>query len=102
MDVWPLDELLRTFPQVDIVKIDAEGAEVDVWRGMRGLVERCRPIICTEAALDRQYDLRAWLADIQEFYPVRYVDAAGDIQPLREADLATVPPGGLLELWLET
>jgi len=42
-----LDDL-RDLPRPDVVKIDTEGAEADVLRGMRGLVERHRPVILAE------------------------------------------------------
>lgn len=43
-----LDDLLDTLPPVRLVKMDVEGAEVRVLRGMQGLLRRDRPYIVTE------------------------------------------------------
>ncbi|NJM06466.1 FkbM family methyltransferase [Candidatus Gracilibacteria bacterium] len=43
-----LDELLCAEPQVDVVKIDIEGAEGRALMGMRGLLARCRPTLFVE------------------------------------------------------
>jgi FkbM family methyltransferase len=42
VDTWTLDAFLETkdWPPVDLVKVDVEGAEVDVLNGMTGLHER--------------------------------------------------------------
>lgn len=43
-----LDDLLATVEQLDVVKIDIEGHEPVAWRGMRGLLDRHRPIVFSE------------------------------------------------------
>ena len=43
-----LDDLALPGPPVDLVKIDAEGAEVAIVQGMKGLIERDRPAIVLE------------------------------------------------------
>jgi FkbM family methyltransferase len=44
-----LDNLVDT-ADVDVVKIDVEGAELGVLRGSDGLLDRCRPIVMFESA----------------------------------------------------
>ena len=45
--VLPLD-CLNINEKIDFVKIDVEGAELDVLDGMKQLIERCRPLIFVE------------------------------------------------------
>lgn len=47
-DLWPvmLDDV--DIPRVDVVKLDTEGAELRVLRGMRALLKRCRPVMWIE------------------------------------------------------
>lgn len=40
VDITPLDAALADIPAVDLVKIDVEGAELDVLAGMEGLIAR--------------------------------------------------------------
>ena len=44
----PLDDLTMSLEHVDLVKIDVEGAELDVMRGARQLIARCQPVIYWE------------------------------------------------------
>jgi FkbM family methyltransferase len=57
--------------RVDIVKIDAEGAEYDIWRGMRTIVARGEPMTI-----------------LLEFTPSRYADPAGFLAELEGAGFA--------------
>jgi len=51
-----LDDLVP-HQQVDVVKIDVEGAELDALRGASGLLAACRPLLLLESALNaRQPD----------------------------------------------
>ncbi len=59
-----LDRLAATVPRIDLVKIDAEGAEQDIVAGMEGILRRDRPSL------------------LLEFNPGRYADAAGFLQTL--------------------
>lgn len=43
-----LDRALAHEPRVDVVKVDIEGAEGRALRGMRGLLQRHRPVVCAE------------------------------------------------------
>jgi FkbM family methyltransferase len=43
-----LDDVLATLPRLDVVKIDIEGHEPAAWRGMKGLIDKHRPIVFSE------------------------------------------------------
>lgn len=47
-----LDELLHGLERLDVIKIDVEGAEYRVLRGMERLIKRHRPLIFSEFAPD--------------------------------------------------
>ena len=63
-----LDELTAGWPRVDLVKVDAEGAEDAIWRGMRRTIEH-HPAI----------------AIVLEFVPSRYRDPAGFVREIQHA-----------------
>lgn len=46
-----LDEIIDASIQVDVIKIDVEGAELGVFRGSPELVQRCRPAVLFESSL---------------------------------------------------
>ena len=48
--MFTLDRLLDYFPAPDIIKIDVEGAEVEVLQGGSRMIEDIRPIIICEVA----------------------------------------------------
>lgn len=48
VDCVALDSLLNEIPTTRLVKIDVEGAELDVVRGMRGLLRRDKPYVIFE------------------------------------------------------
>ena len=50
----PITSLDRYAFAPDLVKIDVEGAEVDVLRGARDTIERCRPVILFECWEDER------------------------------------------------
>lgn len=47
-----LDEALADAPQIDVIKMDIEGAEAKALAGMRGLLRRHRPVLLTEFSPD--------------------------------------------------
>jgi FkbM family methyltransferase len=53
-----LDGLMATVPRVDLIKIDAEGAEQDIFTGMEAILRRDKPLL------------------LMEFNPLRYADAS--------------------------
>jgi FkbM family methyltransferase len=64
-----IDDLTASWPRVDVVKIDAEGAEPLIWQGM-----------------SRTIRLNPHLLAIVEFVPSRYVDAPGFLDEIQSAD----------------
>lgn len=71
------------FAGVGLVKVDVEGAEYEVWEGMKETVKRS-PDICVvmETNASRAYALDAMLVDMQRFFPTKYVDYDGQVKPL--------------------
>ena len=49
VQLWTLDTLLKDEPRVDYVRMDVEGYEVQLIKGMRGIMKRCGPGIFMEA-----------------------------------------------------
>jgi FkbM family methyltransferase len=77
--VVSLDEIVRG--PVDLVKLDVEGAEPQVWSGMRRILEESRPLVLVEANdywLRRVSNVSAQdLVDLVESSGYRVVGAAG-------------------------
>ncbi|MDK9704624.1 MAG: FkbM family methyltransferase [Sulfuritalea sp.] len=57
IEVYPLDDL--DFERIDLLKIDVEGMEFDVLRGMSGTLRRCRPVLMIEV---READVDRFVA----------------------------------------
>lgn len=49
--VEPLDRLLPAGARIDLIKIDVEGAELEVLRGATATIRRCQPLIVFEHGL---------------------------------------------------
>jgi FkbM family methyltransferase len=92
-----IDELSEHLPRVDFLKIDAEGAEEAIFRGMSRLLTRNRPDMILEFNAAR-YDARQFLGEISRFYPsLRYLDFDGQI---KHADISEVISSRKGEDWL--
>jgi FkbM family methyltransferase len=61
-----IDELTQFWPRVDLIKVDAEGAEDLVWRGMRRTIEKNPQLVV-----------------ILEFVPARYRDAVTFVRAIQ-------------------
>jgi FkbM family methyltransferase len=92
-----LDEVLAGEPRVDVVKIDAEGAEPFVLRGMRGIIERSPDIhiileFAPEHLLRAGIQPLAFLDEIAAlgFAAHRIHDETGELLELRRDELASV------------
>ena len=71
-----VDALTRDWPRVDLIKIDVEGAEQDVWQGMqRTIAQNPRLIVILEFNVDRYEDPRTFLEAIElAGFRLRYID----------------------------
>ena len=69
---------------VDMVKIDVEGAEYNIWRGMQKTIDNNPDIqICMEFNTDRSYEWQPFFIEMQgRFKQVRHVDFDGHLKPL--------------------
>ncbi len=71
-----VDALTREWPRVDLIKIDVEGAEEDVWQGMQRTIEQ-NPglVVILELNVDRYEDPRKFLEAIElAGFRLRYID----------------------------
>lgn len=91
IQVVALDELTRDLDSVRLVKVDVEGMELEVLRGGRQLIARCRPLLYVEN--DRLQNSRALIEHIMAegyrlwwhipplFNPDNYFGVGEDIYP---------------------
>jgi len=84
----PLDDLLRSWDRVDVIKLDCEGAEPLIWEGMQETLAR-NPKVHVFAEMFCDGRAEAWLDRIegQGFRP-HYVAKTGDVLPFRRELLA--------------
>lgn len=86
--IHSLDSLLRAFPRVDFLKIDAEGAEEDIIIGLSQVIERWRPRIVLEFNPGRCRDPQALLVRLRASYPVlRSLDYYAQVAPVSDQEL---------------
>jgi FkbM family methyltransferase len=86
-----LDQITADWPRVDLIKIDAEGAEESIWRGMRQTLERHQGItIMMEINCARYANPQAFLHEILGAgFPLRYIDYDATIKNLTEEQILT-------------
>jgi FkbM family methyltransferase len=86
-----IDELTADLDRVDLVKIDAEGAEIDVVAGMRETIARHRPSILLEYNAARYADPQAFLEGLlRTYHDVSSIDWDGTPRQITpEAILST-------------
>jgi hypothetical protein len=75
------DALTREWPRVDLIKIDVEGAEQDVWQEMqRTIAQNPRLVVILEFNVDRYQDPRAFLEAIElAGFRLRYIDFDAEV-----------------------
>jgi FkbM family methyltransferase len=80
-----LDRIAVTAPHIDLVKIDAEGAEQDIIAGMSGILRRDRPSLLIEFNRGRYSDAAGFLKSLTDLYTrLRYIDfntGATEVEP---------------------
>jgi FkbM family methyltransferase len=70
-----LDQFSETIPHVDLVKIDAEGAEQDIIAGMETILQRDKPALLLEFNAARYVDPAGFADRLGALYPrMRYID----------------------------
>jgi FkbM family methyltransferase len=77
-----IDSVTRDWPRVDLIKIDVEGAEESVWRGMeRTLAGNPSLIVVLELNVARYADPRAFLETITSAgFGLRFIDVDAEIK----------------------
>lgn len=82
-----LDRLLAPWHRVDLIKIDAEGAEELIWAGMEQTLARgCR--VMMEVQMSRYADPHAFWRRIKERFPLPcFLDYDGLVKPVPEYQL---------------
>jgi FkbM family methyltransferase len=93
-----VDELTRELARVDVVKIDAEGAEVAIIAGMQETIERFRPSLLLEFNAARYPDPSGFLASIAAKYSrFRALNFDGELETASPRAVVTTRYG---EDWL--
>lgn len=88
-----LDDVALEHEKVDLVKIDAEGAEIDIVAGMRQLIARDHPALVLEFNAARYDDPRAFLDELLAGYgTARELALDGEILPLDAASVLDKAP----------
>jgi hypothetical protein len=87
-----VDRLTEAWPRLDCVKIDAEGAEEAIWRGMRESIARHRSIaVFMEFNAVRYADGQVFLKEITDAgFPLRHIGYDGSVRSVTVAELLDV------------
>jgi FkbM family methyltransferase len=77
-----VDTLTRDWPRVDLIKIDVEGAEEGVWRGMQRTIEQNPDlVVILELNVERYEDPRGFLEAIElAGFQLRYIDFDAEVK----------------------
>jgi FkbM family methyltransferase len=86
-----IDNLTSDWPRVDVVKIDVEGSEEAVWRGMRRVLSENPDItIILEVNGARYEDPLAFLNEIErEGFALRHIDLDGEARDVAREKIAS-------------
>lgn len=82
-----LDELVQSLQlsRIDVIKIDVDGFEVEVFDGARGIIQKFLPVIVLELSPDahkeRGKDFNQLLDFLEEFNYSLYDEVSGDLLP---------------------
>jgi FkbM family methyltransferase len=79
-----IDVLTGDWPRVDLIKIDVEGAEEDVWQGMERTVSANRGLcVILEFNAPRYDDARSFLRMIEQAgFALRYIDVDAEVKDI--------------------
>lgn len=93
-----LDQLCAGLKSIDFIKIDAEGSEEEIFTGLTGLLQRCRPMIVMEINIVRYADPGAFLGRLVGLYGgLRHIAFDGSAQAISPETLLSQRVG---EDWL--
>ncbi len=98
-----LDRLCAAWDRLDVVKIDAEGAEALVWEGMQQTVKRFpHAAVLVELHLQRDPpQVTSFLHQLERSgYALRFVNYDGDVVPIDSATIVANPQEHWI-LWLQ-
>jgi FkbM family methyltransferase len=86
---------LAGLERLDVIKIDVEGAEEALWRGMTGILDANRPLsIILEFAAERCVDPGAFIDDmLARNFSISLIRDDGALEPLDKASLLALPRG---------
>jgi FkbM family methyltransferase len=86
-----IDALTSEWPRVDLIKIDVEGAEESVWRGMqRTIADHPELALILELNVDRYEDPRGFLSLIEQAgFRLRYIDIDAEAKDVAVDELLT-------------
>jgi FkbM family methyltransferase len=103
VDATSVDDLTASWPRVDIVKIDAEGAEPAIWRGMQRTIARNPDLVVVlEFVASRYDDPRGFLDAIHACgFPLRHVAHDSSIEALTDQQALSDGDGDGWTLFLE-
>jgi FkbM family methyltransferase len=98
-----VDSLTRSWPRVDLIKIDVEGAEEGVWIGMQETLARNPDlIVILEVNADRYEDPVKFFSELEAAgFPLRYINDDGDMTAISADELATRRRGQDWMLYLQ-
>lgn len=83
-----VDELTRDLSRLDLVKIDAEGAETMIIDGMQETIKRLHPNLLLEFNAHRYKDPAAFLDILLKAYPrMQALDFFANLQPVAAAEI---------------
>ena len=84
-----IDSITRDWPRVDLIKIDVEGAEESVWRGMqRTIADNPALVVALELNVARYDDPRGFLSVIEDAgFPLRYIDTDAEVKDVSVDEL---------------
>jgi FkbM family methyltransferase len=97
-----VDTLTADWPRVDLIKIDVEGAEEAVWRGMaRTLADNPAIVVVLEFNAARYDDTRAFLRAIESSgFALRYIDVDSEVKDVAAERLVSEQIGDDWMLYL--
>lgn len=92
--VTTLDKLGADSSRIDFIKIDAEGAEEAIFKGMKETIARHQPIIVVEFNAARYSDAGGFIDQLAAIYgTLRRLDFSGDSVPVTREDLLSIHAG---------